>query len=110
MTPLPAGSPEHKKPHNAVMRHVSAARAFHTGLIAETHRHLHVLRRMARYIDVLRRSNRRATEKLTAAAASCRELRSLEELKRPWQDLHRDFRYHLRRAHALLRRIVRTPE
>jgi hypothetical protein len=87
-------------------RHVAALRAFHTGLIAETHQHLYILGRMARHIDVLRQPNRQPKQKLAAAHASCREMTRLEGLKQPWGDTSRDFRRALHRVRALYREIV----
>jgi hypothetical protein len=94
--------------YSDVKRHVTALRAFHTGLIAETHRHLHALQQMVQYIDVLRHPTQPTQEKLAAAEASCRELKSLERLRQPWRDTYRDFRTSLRRARTLLRGLVGT--
>ena len=38
--------------HAEAKRHIAAARAFHTGLIAESQKHLHLLARFTRHIDV----------------------------------------------------------
>ena len=38
-----------------VRQHALAIRAFHTGLVSETHRHLHVLRAFDRHIQALSR-------------------------------------------------------
>jgi len=97
-----------------IRRRVSALRAFHTGLVAETHHHLHTLGRMTPHIDTLRHPTRHASEKLAAAEASCKELTALERLRRPWRDTYTDFRQNLHRLRTLLRRIVgskrrRTP-
>jgi hypothetical protein len=100
--------PTRNAPSGEVSRHVAALRAFHTGLIAETHRHLHKLQQMAPDIDVLRHPKREPQEKLAAAEASCRKLKSLERLREPWRDTYRDFRHSLRRARALLQSIART--
>ena len=93
----------HRQRLHELQRHVVALRTFHIGLIAETHRHLYTLKRMAAHISILREAKRRTHEKLAAAESSCRELRDLERLKRPWQDIHRDFRKSLKRARAVLR-------
>src|ERR1700738_78500 len=87
-------------------RRVRAIRAFHTGLLAETHRHLHSLRQMAPCIEILRHPMRKADEKLAAVEASCRQLKAVERLRQPWRDPYRDLRDSLRRARALLRSIV----
>jgi len=92
----------------AVSRQVEAIHAFHTGLIAETERHAYVLGQMTRHIAVLRQLEQTPQKKLAATMASCRHLATLEQLKRPWVDTHRDFRRSLRRALALYREIVKT--
>ena len=91
-----------------VAQHTRAVRAFHTGLVAETYRHLHVLRAIDHHIDVLRHSERELSEKLTAAQASWRELRRLEHLKEPWRETQRDLSRNLRRLRILLERIVKN--
>jgi len=92
----------------AAKRHVAALRAFHTGLIAETHHHLYVLTRIARHIDVLRQPSRPPKQKLAAAHASCREMTRLEQLKQPWGETYRDFGRALQRVRALYREIVKS--
>jgi hypothetical protein len=92
----------------AVTRQVAAIHAFHIGLIAETERHRHALAQMTGHIAVLRQLDQPPEKKLAAAEASCRHLATLEQLKRPWVDTHRDFRRSLRRARALYREIVKT--
>lgn len=89
-------------------RHITAIRAFHTGLIAETQRHLRVLDDMARHIDLLRRRHTTASAKLAAVRAACRELRALEALKEPWREIYRDLRYRLHRTRVLFAKIVRA--
>ena len=89
-------------------RHVAAARAFHTGLIAESHKHLHVLGALNRYVDVLRQDRRRAQEKLASVQACCRELAKLRRLRQPWRDTYDDLRHSLVRARAVFRRLVET--
>jgi predicted nucleic acid-binding Zn-ribbon protein len=90
------------------MQLTRAVRAFHTGLVSETYRHLHVLRAFERHINVLRHSERELSEKLVAAEASWRELRQLEQLKQPWRQTHRDLSHTLRRLRTLLERIARN--
>ena len=88
-------------------RHIAALRAFHTGLIAETHRHLRVLQEMTQHIDLLRRPQLAPSAKLAAVRETCRQLRALESLKRPWRETYRDFRHSLGRARS---ETARDPE
>jgi hypothetical protein len=74
--------------------------------MAETERHRYVLAQMTRHIAVLRQLDQSPEKKLAAAEASCSHLATLEQLKRPWVDTHRDFRRSLRRTRALYREIV----
>ena len=90
-------------------RHIAAVRAFHTGLVAESHRHLHVLATFTRHVDVLRQDGRRVPVKLAAVEACCRELANLRRLRQPWRDTYDDLRHSLVRARALFRRLVETP-
>ena len=89
-----------------VHKYVTAIRAFHTGLISETHRHLHAIRGLERDIDVLRHPTCEPREKLAAVHRATRQLQSVDELKQPWRDTLRDLKRSLRRAEALLRKIV----
>ena len=82
-------------------RYIAALRAFHTGLLAETHRHLRVLEQMRPQIDVLRGLQPTAPEKLNAVDEAFRQLRALEALKQPWRETYRDFRRSLRRVRAV---------
>jgi hypothetical protein len=91
---------------NDIQRHISAIRAFHTGLIAETQRHLRVLQEMARHIDLLRSRYTPPPAKLAALRAACRQLRALEALKQPWRETYRDLRHRLRRARVMFAEIV----
>nr|AIA11866.1 Unknown Function [uncultured bacterium] len=97
---------KHQVVMRAVSRHVAALRAFHAGLIAETHRHLHSLQEMAPDIETLRHPAAQPPGKLAAAEAASRKLRALERLRNPWRETYRDFRHSLRRAHALLKKIA----
>jgi hypothetical protein len=90
-------------------RHIRAIRAFHTGLIAESHRRIHLLRKMAPHIDLLRRPALRE-EKLQAAEESCRHLQALGDLRQPWHSTYRDLRRHLLALRAHLRRLLRSPQ
>jgi hypothetical protein len=87
-------------------RHISAIRAFHTGLVAETQRHLHVLKEMGQHIDRLRSRDIPPQAKLADVRAACRQLRALEALKQPWRETYRDLRDRLRR---LFSEMVRDP-
>jgi len=97
----------HRTPEPELNRHVAAARAFHTGLVAETHRRLHLLRKIADHIEVLRHPTKQHEQKLAAAEASCRHLRSLAELGKAWRDTYSDLSRSLRRVREHFRRIVK---
>jgi hypothetical protein len=90
-----------------IQQHVRAARAFHTGLIAETQRHLEILERLEQPLDVLRRPNLFRRETLSAVDESCRLMRRLEEMKHPWRETYRDFRESVQKIRGLLRRRLR---
>ena len=94
--------------HAEADRHIAAARAFHTGLIAESQKHLHVLAGFTRHIDVLREERRHAREKLASVQACCQELVNLRRLRQPWRDTYRDLRRSLVRARALFRILNRS--
>jgi hypothetical protein len=89
-------------------RHIRAVRAFHTGLMAESHKHLHVLATFTHHVDVLRQEGRHLTARLAAAEACCRELANLRRLRQPWRDTYDDLRHSLLRTRALFRRLVET--
>jgi hypothetical protein len=101
------GTPSRQQHLIRAQRHIAALRAFHTGLLAETHRHLRVLQQMAAHIDILRRPQPTAPEKLAAAHGAWRQLRALEALKQPWRETHRDFRRSLRRTLAMFADLAR---
>jgi hypothetical protein len=92
--------------HEEARQHIAAVRAFHTGLMAESHRHLHVLATFTRYVDVLRQEGRHVPAKLAAVEACCRELANLRRLRQPWRDTFDDLRHSLIRTRALFRRLV----
>jgi hypothetical protein len=94
--------------HDEARRHIAAARAFHTGLVAECQKHLHVLATFTRHIEVLGEERRPAQEKLAAIQACCRELANLRRLRQPWRETYEDLRHSLVRARALFRRILET--
>jgi hypothetical protein len=104
------GRPRHTKEAllDEARRHIAAVRAFHTGLVAESHKHLHVLDTFTRHMDVLRQERRQAHEKLASVQACCRELANLRRLRQPWRDTYDDLLRSLFRARALFRRIVGT--
>ena len=87
-------------------RHVAAVRAFHTGLVAESHKHLHVLATFTRHVDVLREERRHVRDKLASVESCCRELTNLRRLRQPWRETYEDLRHSVSRARALFRRIV----
>ncbi len=89
-------------------RQLAAVRAFHTGLVAECHRHLRVLAEFARHMDTAREERQHLPEKLASAQACCRELANLRRLRQPWRDTYDDLRHSLLRARALFRRLVET--
>jgi hypothetical protein len=90
-----------------IRQHVRAARAFHTGLIAETQRHMEILQRLEQPLDVLRRPNAFRRETLSAVDESCRLMRRLEEMKQPWRETYHDFRQSVQTIRGLLRRRLR---
>jgi hypothetical protein len=105
MATKPAGS---KDLHIEARRHVTAARAFHTGLLAESHKHLHVLAALQQHLDLLRQERRHPHEKVAAAHACCKEMMRLRRLRQPWRDTYDDLRSSLVRARALFRRLAQT--
>ena len=94
--------------HDEARRQIAAVRAFHTGLVAESQRHLHVLATFIRHVDVLREERRHAHEKLAAIQSCCRELANLRRLREPWRETYEDLRRSLVRARTLFRRIIET--
>jgi len=93
--------------HEEVRRHASAARAFHTGLVADTHRRLRVLQQMAQHINVLRHQASGHADKLSATEAACRHLKTLEKLDVPWRETYLDLRRRLRQIRVHLRRLAK---
>jgi hypothetical protein len=87
-------------------RHVTSARAFHTDLIAQTHRRLRVLVNLARHLDVLRSRDSTLEEKLNAASSSSKHLELLEQLRRSSNETYRDFRTAVGRIRAHLSRLA----
>jgi hypothetical protein len=90
-----------------VHRHICAARAFHTGLVAETHRRLRLLAALASHLNVLRSRESTLVEKAAAAQSSRRHLDDLEELRLASLATHRDLRSALTRIYRHLQRLAR---
>jgi hypothetical protein len=94
--------------HHEARRYIAAVRAFHTGLVAESHKHLHVLAAFTRHVDVLREEQRHVRDKLASAEACWRELANLRRLRQPWRETYEDLRHSVLRARALFRRILKA--
>jgi DNA repair exonuclease SbcCD ATPase subunit len=92
-------------PHH-VHRHVRAARAFHTDLIAHAQRRLRVLINVAKHLNVLRSRNSSLAEKLSAAESSRTHLETLEQLRRSSRETYSDFKNAVRRIHHHLKRLA----
>ena len=88
-----------------VHRHVTAARAFHTDLVAHAQRRLRVLIDLAKYLDALRSQNTSLAEKVSAAESSRRHLAALEQLGRSSRETYSDFQRAVRRVHHHLKRL-----
>ena len=93
---------------DAFLRHVSAARAFHTGLLADTHRLRDALTVLAKHLDVIRQRRTGIAEKLDAADASCLQLKILETLGDSWRETYCDLRGSVHRVRLHLRRVARA--
>ena len=100
------GMPPQGSPDTRVHQHITAARAFHTDLIAETHRRLRLLTNLAHHLHILRSRDSTLTERLTAAESSRADLERLEESRHASLPIHRDFRRAMRRIHGHLRRMA----
>ena len=94
--------------HHEARRHIAAVRAFHTGLVAESHKHLHVLAALTRHVDVLREEQRHVRDKLASAEACWRELANLRRLRQPWRETYEDLRRSVSRARAIFRRMLKA--
>ena len=96
-----------------VVRHASAARAFHTGLIADTQRLRASLSALTDHLNVVRHKKSAPARKLAAVEAAWVQLRSIEKLTDAWRETYRDLRRSLQRVrlhmrHASqLQRVVR---
>ena len=89
-----------------LLRHTAAARAFHTGLVADTQRLRDILNALERQLDVVRDQAGRHAEKLDAAEASCVHLKTLESVGDSWRDTYWDLRRSVRRVRFHLRRTT----
>lgn len=89
-----------------VLRHASAARAHHTGLLAETDRLVGVLRKLAQHLSVIRERGPNLSEKINAAEESCCHLRSIETLRSAWGESYVDLRRSVRRLRFHLKRLA----
>ena len=90
-----------------VLRHASAARAFHTGLVADTHRLAEMLQKLSDHLDVMRHQHAGVAEKLKSAEASCLHLTTLGTLRDTWGETYRDLRRSVRRLRSHLKQIDR---
>jgi len=89
-----------------IHRHISAARAFHTDLIAETQRRLRLLTNLTRHLNTLRSRDSTLTERLSAADSSRQELKTLDQLRQSSVSTHRDLRNAVRRIHHHLNKLI----
>jgi DNA repair exonuclease SbcCD ATPase subunit len=89
-----------------IHRHISAARAFHTDLIAETQRRLRLLTNLTRHLSILRSRESTLTERLSAAESSRHELERLDQLRHSSISTHRDLRNAIRRIHHHLNKLI----
>jgi hypothetical protein len=89
-----------------VHRHISAARAFHTDLIAETQRRLSLLSNLTRHLNILRSRESTLPERLSAAESSRHELETLDQLRHSSISTHRDLRNAVRRIHHHLNKLI----
>jgi len=89
-----------------VHRYVTAARAFHTDLIAHAQRRLRLLMNVASHLNVLRSRHSSLAEKLNAAESSRRHLKLLEQLRRSSHATYGDFRNAIQQIHHHLNRFA----
>jgi len=89
-----------------VLRHASAARAFQTGLQADTDRLKDVVNALAEHVNVIRHPSHALEDKLDAAEESCRRLKTLDDLHRAWRETYADLRRSIRHVRFNLRRIA----
>ena len=90
-----------------VARHVSAARAFHTGLVADTQRLRGALSTLTDHLNIVRHGKSAPAAKLAAVDAACLHLRTIEKLSDAWRETYRDMRRSLRRVQSHMKRPIR---
>ena len=98
-----------EKARETVARHVSAARAFHTGLVADTQRIRGALSVLTDHLNVVRHDKSGPAAKLAAIEAACLHLRTIEKLSDTWRETYRDLRRSLRRVQFHVKRPIRPP-
>ena len=96
-----------EKADETVARHVSAARAFHTGLVADTQRIRGALSTLSDHLNVVRHGKSAPAAKLAAVEAACLHLRTIEKLSDAWRETYRDLRRSLRRVQFDMKRPSR---
>jgi len=95
-----------EKADEAIVRHLSAARAFHTGLIADTQRVRAALSTLTDHLNVVRHSKSTPAAKLAAVEAAYLHMSTIDRLSIAWRETHRD----LRRSVRLLRFHMKRPQ
>jgi hypothetical protein len=99
--------PRSKAP-GELRRHTSAARAHHTGLIADTQRLKAAVNGLTKHLNVIRHPDPPLTAKRTATEQCCLQLNKLEKLGISWRDTFRDLCSSMRRVRFHLRGRART--
>jgi hypothetical protein len=97
-----------RRSHIDLTQHISAVRAFHTGLIAEAQRRRHLLSTMAPHVDRLRHPHAGISAKLSAIEQYWRHLKELGRMELPWNATHQDLARSMRRLHHHLRGVARA--
>lgn len=93
---------------NDILRHTSAARAFHTGLIADTQRLRIAVNEIGEHLGALRRRTADPADRLSAAEASCRHMKRLRECAGAWLATYRDLHASVRRVRDHLKRLAKV--
>ena len=88
-----------EKEDGAIIRHVSAARAFHTGLIADSQRIRAAVGTLTDHLNVVRHAKSGPAATLAAVEAAYLHLSTIERFADAWRETYRD----LRRSVRLLR-------
>lgn len=104
--PADKGCVKREKLPTVVLRHALAARAFQTGLQADTDRLKDVVNALAEHVNLIRHPSPALKEKLDAAEESCRHLKTLDDLHSAWRETFADLRRSVRRLRFNLRRIA----